>query len=175
MSSTICRQNQLPHHAVPSSRREFLHTAGAGFGALAFSSMLNGESFASSQPLAHSPATAKRVIWCFMEGGPSHLDLVDPKPLLNKLSGQPLPGSFDEPITAMGEKGAPLLAAPRTWKRHGESGLWASEWIPENRDLHGRYCRPAFVLDQRHQSCRWCLPNEYLYQRGRATFAGFVG
>ena len=65
-----------------------------------------------------------------MEGGPSHLDLVDPKPLLNELSGQPLPASFQEPITAMGERGAPLLKAPRTWKRHGQSGLWASEWIP---------------------------------------------
>jgi hypothetical protein len=65
-----------------------------------------------------------------MEGGPSHLDLVDPKPLLDKLAGQPLPEGFKEPITAMGEKGAPLLKAPRTWTRHGESGLWASEWIP---------------------------------------------
>jgi hypothetical protein len=131
MSSTICQQHNLPHHATASSRREFLQTAGAGFGGLAFSALLNQEAAASTQPIPHFPATAKRVIWCFMEGGPSHLDLVDPKPLLNKLSGQPLPSSFDEPITAMGEKGAPLLAAPRTWKRHGESGLWASEWIPE--------------------------------------------
>ncbi|MBX3437700.1 MAG: DUF1501 domain-containing protein, partial [Planctomycetaceae bacterium] len=52
-------------------------------------------------------------------------------PLLNELAGQPLPASFHEPITAMGEKGSPLLAAPRTWTRHGESGLWASEWIPQ--------------------------------------------
>jgi hypothetical protein len=65
-----------------------------------------------------------------MEGGPSHLDLLDPKPLLNQLHGQSLPDSFHEPITAMGERGAPLLAAPRTWRRHGQSGLWASEWIP---------------------------------------------
>jgi len=50
--------------------------------------------------------------------------------LLNELAGQPLPESFDEPITAMGEKGSPLLVSPRKWKRHGQSGMWASEWIP---------------------------------------------
>ncbi|HIG29805.1 MAG TPA: DUF1501 domain-containing protein, partial [Verrucomicrobiales bacterium] len=55
---------------------------------------------------------------------------VDYKPLLNRLAGKPLPESFAEPITAMGEKGSALLEAPRTWKRHGQSGLWASEWIP---------------------------------------------
>ncbi len=65
-----------------------------------------------------------------MEGGPSHLDLLDPKPLLNKLAGKRLPASFKEPITAMGEKGAALLEAPRKWRQHGESGLWASDWIP---------------------------------------------
>jgi hypothetical protein len=65
-----------------------------------------------------------------MEGGPSHLDLVDPKPLLNKLAGKPLPSSFREPITAMGEKGAPLLASPRRWTQYGSSGLPASDWIP---------------------------------------------
>ena len=85
----------------------------------------------------HHPRRAKSVIWLFMEGGPSHLDLVDPKPLLARLAGKPLPASFQEPITAMGEKGAPLLAAPRIWKRCGASGMWASEWIPPYRALHG--------------------------------------
>ncbi len=69
-----------------------------------------------------------------MEGGPSQLDTFDYKPLLNKLAGKPLPSSFKEPITAMGEKGAPILAAPRTWKQHGESGLWASEWLPRTAE-----------------------------------------
>ena len=114
------------------SRREFLQTAGVGFGAVALQWLLQQDALATgSSSLAHHAARAKSVIWLFMEGGPSHLDLVDPKPLLNELSGQPLPESFQEPITAMGERGAPLLAAPRTWKQHGESGLWASEWIPE--------------------------------------------
>ena len=65
-----------------------------------------------------------------MEGGPSHLDLVDPKPALNRLAGQSLPPSFKEPITAMGERGAPLLASPRKWKQYGQSGKWVSSLFP---------------------------------------------
>jgi hypothetical protein len=114
-------------------RRQFLQTSGLGFGGLALN-LLEREALAARSTnggtLPHHRPRAKSVIWCFLEGGPSHLDLLDPKPLLNQLSGQPLPPSFREPITAMGEKGAPLLAAPRKWKQHGDSGLWASEWIP---------------------------------------------
>ena len=114
-----------------TNRRKLLEMSGMGFGALVLNLMAGRASaFAPGQPLAHHIATARNIIWCFMEGGPSHLDLLDPKPLLNKLAGKPLPSGFREPITAMGEKGAPLLAAPRIWKQHGDSGMWASEWIP---------------------------------------------
>lgn len=110
------------------SRRDFLQNSGVGFGSVALSYMLHQEAAAAS--VHHHKPYAKNVIWLFMEGGPSHLDLVDPKPLLNELAGQSLPASFDEPITAMGEKGSPLLASPRKWRQHGQSGLWASDWIP---------------------------------------------
>jgi len=131
VTSTLCQQLQQPHHRPLTSRRDLLRLGGAGFGAVALDWMLHRDAVeAAAVRATHHAPRAKRVIWLFMEGGPSHLDLVDPKPLLNKLSGQPLPSSFQEPITAMGEKGSPLLAAPRTWKQHGESGLWASEWIP---------------------------------------------
>ncbi len=114
-----------------TDRRTFLQQSGVGFGAVALQWMLSHErALASGRRLEHHAARAKRVIWLFMEGGPSHLDLLDPKPLLNRLAGKPLPEGFKEPITAMGEKGSPLLPAPRTWKQHGQSGLWASEWMP---------------------------------------------
>jgi hypothetical protein len=120
------------------SRRDFLSKGSAGLGAVALQWMLTRDASASplttQAHLSHHAPRAKSVIWLFMEGGPSHLDLVDPKPLLNRLAGQPLPASFIEPITAMGEKGAPLLAAPRKWRRCGQSGLWASEWIEHTRE-----------------------------------------
>ena len=109
-----------------TSRRAWLQHSGMGLGSVALNWMLAGDAAAET----HHRPRAKSVIWLFMEGGPSHLDLLDPKPLLNKLAGKPLPSSFREPITAMGEKGAPLLASPRRWTQYGESGLMASDWIP---------------------------------------------
>ncbi|MFN7891271.1 MAG: DUF1501 domain-containing protein, partial [Pirellula sp.] len=108
------------------SRRAWLQSSGMGFGSLALNWMMAGELSAET----HHQPRAKSIIWLFMEGGPSHLDLVDPKPLLKKLAGKPLPSSFREPITAMGEKGAPLLASPRRWTQYGNSGIPASDWIP---------------------------------------------
>ena len=109
-----------------ATRRAWLQQSGAGLGLIALNWMLAQD---ASSDTHHRPR-AKSVIWLFMEGGPSHLDLLDPKPLLNKLAGKPLPSSFREPITAMGEKGSPLLASPRQWTRCGESGMMASDWIP---------------------------------------------
>ncbi len=129
------------HYQRPQSRREFLTRAGGGFGLLALFSLLEQEGMAAADskppnPLAPKPphfaAKAKSVIWCFLDGGPSHIDLFDPKPELTKLAGQPLPGSFKRPVTAMGRTAhTPLLASKRTFKQHGESGVWVSDWYPE--------------------------------------------
>ena len=117
------------HIRIPTSRREFLTRSGGGFGALALAAMAGDHgALASQQP--HHLATAKRVIFLFMEGGPSHLDLFDPKPLLNQLAGQRIPESFGEVITAMGEMKSPLLECKRKWKQHGQGGLWISDWLP---------------------------------------------
>ncbi len=114
---------------LPASRREFLQTAGCGFGALALAA-LEGNA-AQAAPLPHHATKAKSVIFLFMEGGPSHLDTFDRKPLLNQLAGQTLPDSFKVPLTAAGEGKSPLLVSPRTWKQHGQGGLWVSDWFPQ--------------------------------------------
>ncbi len=128
----------------PTSRREFLANAGAGFGAVALSAMMGRPAAATQNPVAakipHQLGRAKHVIWLFMEGGPSHLDLFDPKPLLNKLAGQKLPDSFERPVTAMGEVNSPLLECKRTWAQHGESGLWISDWLPEHAKIADELC-----------------------------------
>ena len=114
---------------LPTSRRDFLQTAGCGFGAVALSALMGDTADAAPLQMPHRAAKAKSVIFLFMEGGPSHLDTFDYKPLLNKLAGQSLPESFKPPITAMGESNSPLLECKRTWKRHGQSGLWVSDWF----------------------------------------------
>jgi hypothetical protein len=103
-------------------RRRFLATAGAGFGALAMSAL--------AQDKSRTIPKAKSVIFLFMEGGPSAVDLLDPKPELQRLAGKPLPPSFKPLITAMGEFHSPVLPSKRNWYRHGTSGLWYSDWIP---------------------------------------------
>ncbi len=126
------------------SRRNWLASAGSGFGALALNSLLSGESQGVDAPRAPSPLaprkphhtpTAKACIFLFMEGGPSHIDTFDPKPALDKLAGKPLPASFGRVITSMGEASAPLLASPRKWKQHGKSGLWVSELLPHTAEM----------------------------------------
>ncbi len=134
----------LPHHEFTTTRRDFLCRAGAGFGALALSHLLQDsalgaaiqeEARSATQPLLprrpHFASKAKSVIFLFMEGGPSHLDTFDPKPLIQKLAGKPLPASFGRVITAMGEMESPVLGSKRAWKQHGKSGLWVSDWLPE--------------------------------------------
>ena len=134
--------NPLPHVRPATSRRAFLQRTGGGFGALAFSYLLGvdgwlgpaGASAPAGNPMAsklpHFPGPARSVIWLFMEGGPSHLDLFDPKPKLDQLAGQPMPESFGRPITAMGTANNTLMPSRRRWKQHGQSGLWISDWYP---------------------------------------------
>jgi hypothetical protein len=126
----------IPHHEIPATRREFLARAGGGMGLLGLLALMESEGRAAPRDMAARPAhfggPAKSVIWCFIDGGPSHIDLFDPKPALDKLDGQLLPGSFERPVTAMGRTAyTPLLGTKRKFKRHGECGQWVSDWYPE--------------------------------------------
>ncbi|MDB6040657.1 MAG: hypothetical protein JWM99_4498 [Verrucomicrobiales bacterium] len=128
------------HHIQPAlSRRDFLARSGSGFGAMALSYLLARDgglnSFASplnplAPKLAQIPPKAKSVIWLFMEGGPSHLDLFDPKPELDKLAGKPMPESFGKVLTSMGTAGNGIMPSQRCFKQHGQSGIWVSDWYP---------------------------------------------
>jgi hypothetical protein len=128
------------HKYTPvASRRDFLRTAGCGFGAVALAALTQSPLLASSATLTRASASAaltgragraKNVIFLFMEGGPSHLDTYDRKPLINELNGQQLPASFKPPILAMGESKSPIMGSPRKWAQHGKSGLWVSDWFP---------------------------------------------
>jgi hypothetical protein len=112
-------------HSKPTrNRREFLTDAFCGFGSLAFAAMLQQE-----QARAQT-AKAKSVIFLFMAGGPSHLETFDPKPLLNRLNGQPRPAEFGD-VKRQFINGQPkLLGTKRTFLQHGKSGLWVSDLLP---------------------------------------------
>src|ERR1041384_2248814 len=124
--------DKLKHHWNVSSRREFFTRAGSGLAGIALASMLAEDGHAAAiGPIAplgaknpHHPATAKSVIFLFMEGGPSHVDLFDPKPLLAKLDGKPIPDSIGKPTqTSRGPANHTLMASRRKWKHYGQSGM----------------------------------------------------
>jgi hypothetical protein len=124
------------HHEPATSRRDWLLKSGAGFGAVALTALAASSRQARGETRPpHHAAKAKSVIFLFMEGGPSHIDLFDPKPALKSLAGKPLPESFGSVITAMGEARAPVLADQRVWKQHGRSGIWVSDWLPHTATM----------------------------------------
>lgn len=109
---------------LPTSRREFFHRCGLGFGSLALAELLSSEGRASSR--THFPARAKHVIHVFLNGGMSQVDTFDPKPELTKRGGQMLP--FDNLKTE--RKTGVALPSPFTFKQHGESGIPISDLFP---------------------------------------------
>ena len=114
-------------------RRNFLAGAGGGIGALAFSSILASDATAAAPLAPHPPhfaPRAKRVLWLFMHGGPSHMDLWDPKPDLVRYAGKPLPQSFGKVMTRRKVSRNPLLGPVKPFRPHGQSGLEISEFQP---------------------------------------------
>src|SRR5437773_9216696 len=129
----------MKHRLRVTTRREFFEQAGSGLAAIALASLLDEEARAAGtvDPLdpkpPHVTPRAKSIIWCFMEGGPSHVDLFDPKPELVKYAGQPVPPSFHPEtlgVTGFGTNKNGLLPSRRTFKQYGQSGLWVSDWLP---------------------------------------------
>src|SRR3954471_12086853 len=129
-------------HARIMNRRSFLRRSTTGLGALALASLLNEKTLAAvatpqlagSLKTLHFTPKAKRVIYLFMSGAPSHIDLFDPKPKLKELTGTELPKSVrgDQRITGMtsGQKQLLVVGSPFEFKRHGKCGAELSELLP---------------------------------------------
>jgi hypothetical protein len=133
----------------PISRRELLKSTATGFGGLALAAMLGDEARAADNPLAprapHFPATARRVIFLFMHGGPSHVDTFDYKPLLARDDGKPLPFAKPRIVSSPTDN---LLASPWKFSQHGQSGLWISELFPNVASCADDLC----VINSMHGS-----------------------
>jgi hypothetical protein len=117
------------------ARRNFLKTTAGGLGMMALADLMNGATGDPVNPLAprapHFPGKAKSVIFLFMEGGPSQMDLFDPKPELQKWHGKPLPAEMTKDLKlAFIKPTAAVLASPRDFKKHGKSGMVFSDYLP---------------------------------------------
>ncbi len=109
-------------------RRQFLTEAVGGVGLAGMAGLLMADPFAAKAP--HFPAKAKNLIFLYMEGAPSQIDLLDPKPALAKWHGQPLPPSMTKDMKfAFIKPNAKVLGCNRSFARYGQSGAEFSDWI----------------------------------------------
>jgi hypothetical protein len=141
-----------PHpllHPPPANafmtRRQFFGRTATGIGAAALASLLRPSVFgAGSAGRPHFAPKAKRVIYLFMHGGPSQLDLFDHKPGLRELHGQELPDSIrgTQRLTGMtnGQKTLPVTASIFNFARHGKCGAWVSELLPHTAGIVDELC-----------------------------------
>jgi uncharacterized protein DUF1501 len=133
-----------------TTRRHFFGQCAVGLGAIALNQLLNSDAraavnFDAANPMAerapHFAPKAKRVIYLFMAGGPSQLDLFEDKPKLRELSGQkPPPALMAGKRFAFLKGNETLLGTPRTFGRYGQSGMELSELLPHHRKIVDEVC-----------------------------------
>jgi Protein of unknown function (DUF1501) len=128
-----------------TTRRDMLRASGCGFGQLVLAALAGQRARAESRPATgpippqapHFPPRARRIIFLFMWGGPSHVDLFDPKPRLNAEDGNQLAGkSVGSDRDQLGK----VLGSPIRFAQHGEGGIWISELFPQLSNHADRLC-----------------------------------
>ena len=163
--------NPLPES--PLSRRSFLNRFGLGLGGFALADLLSRDQAHADAAVdrgilgtGHFPAKARRIIYLFMSGGPSHLDLYDYKPLLNKRHGEQLPDSVrgGQRLTGMSgnQSSIPMVGSPFKFAQHGRGGAWFSELLPHTASVADDLCviRSMFTESINHG------PGVTLFQTG---------
>lgn len=166
---------------IPTTRREALRRIGNGFGMMAFANMV-GQSMARAGGIvapdgsigAHQldhPQKVKRVIFLFMNGGLSTIDSFDPKPMLAKYDGQPLPGGSIKTERRTGE----LMKSPYTFKKYGQCGMDISDLWPKLAEVADDICwiRSVYTEIPNHEpSC--LMMNTGANQAGRPSIGSWI-
>ena len=155
-------------------RRQFIHGGGLSLGAVALAALSD-----EAGALTHLAPRAKRVIYLFMHGGPSQLDLFDHKPGLKKWHGKELPDSVrgTQRLTGMtsGQKSKPVTASLFSFQRHGQSGAWMSELLPHTARVADELC---FIRSMHTEAINHDPAVTYLQtghqQPGRPSFGAWL-
>ncbi len=160
------------------SRRNFLRNCAGGLGTMALADLLHGAT--DNNPLAPKkspfPAKAKNVIFMFMEGGPSQIDLFDPKPELQKWHGKSLPPSMTKDLKlAFIKPTAAVLASPRIFKPYGKCGTTFSDYLPHTAERADDICliRSMYTDAFNHHPGQLLLMTGSV-QFGRPTFGAWA-
>ena len=137
---------------APLARRDFFARTGDGLLGVALAQLLGRDFFAGPAQAAealpnnlawrqgHHPAKATSVIQLFMNGGPSQMDLFDPKPVLDRMDGKPYPGNVEEignqDTTSIGV----MMGGQYPMARHGQSGQWMADVLPHTAEMVDELC-----------------------------------
>jgi hypothetical protein len=165
------------------TRRQFFGQCGLGLGSIALAGLLGERASADPQPAGplaphpgHFPARARAVIFLFMAGGPSHLELFEHKPVLNRLDGQVVPPSFTRGRRfAFIRPDAKLLGCRRRYVRAGQSGAEISELLPHHRAIVDDICLlKGMKTDVFNHGPAKCLVNTGSPQFGRPSMGAWV-
>ncbi|MHC4995343.1 MAG: DUF1501 domain-containing protein, partial [Planctomycetota bacterium] len=144
------------HHPARSTRRDFFARTSDGLLGVALANLLSrdllgGAAAMAAEPEApatfnlrpkpsHHAAKATSVIQLFMNGGPSQMDLFDPKPVLNRYDGQPFPGNIESIGNSnTGDIGV-VMGGQYKFARHGQSGMWMAETLPHLAQMADDLC-----------------------------------
>ena len=140
-------------HAAAMTRRNFFGKMAHGIGGLALGSMLNpgllmagntSNSIADGLNLPHFAPKAKRIIYLFQNGAPSHVDLFDYKPMLRKWHGKQIPDELtkDKRFSTMTgtQVNRPIIGEISNFAQHGQSGAWVSDFMPETAKVADNLC-----------------------------------
>ena len=145
-----------PDSSRLASRRDFFSRTSSGLLGAALTQLLCDDYFGGTSALGaestphsghtlkpkktHHRATAKSVIHLFMSGGPSQMDLFDPKPVLNRMDGQPFPGNVEEIGNQATDNIGVMMGGQYRFARHGESGLWMADVLPNTARMADDLC-----------------------------------
>ena len=171
----ICQNNDYSTLPELVSRRQLFTRAAAGLTGVALASLLDRESPAAGLPsrAPHFAPRATSVIQLFQHGGPSHMDLFDPKPELNRRDGQKMPAHFKD-LVAISKHGG-LLGTPYKFKPAGECGVQYSEILPHTAKCADDIAviRSMFTEHNNHEQALWMLHGGRTIT-GRPTWGSWV-
>jgi hypothetical protein len=172
----MTRQSRTLLHDL--SRRDWLSRSATGFAGLALGTLLaeeEGRTASTDSPVTqrHFPAKARAVIQLFQHGGPSHMDILDPKPELNRRNGQPMPKYFTDlvKISAHGN----LLGTPFKFKPAGKCGVEYSEIVPHTAECADDIAviRSMYTEHNNHEQALWMMHTGRIVS-GRPTLGAWV-
>jgi len=177
--------NQVPGflHDFGLSRRAFLQQSMLGFGTVALTQLLDQDGLLASsgagfgadlrERTGRFPAQAKSMIMLMMAGGPSQMDLFDPKPELQKRDGQTYPGDVE--VLQPGSGNKKLMASPFKFQRHGQCGTEISELLPSIGSVVDEFClvRSMWSDNNNHPQATRCLNSGKIFP-GRPVLGSWI-